>query len=59
MDQQVLNIGRTNHKDSSFDLHGQEQQGHATELDTRSKGKSRSTFPNKVFSLVNVASKSK
>jgi hypothetical protein len=59
MDQQVLDIGRTNHKDSYFDLHGQEQQGHAFELDARSKGKSPSTFQNKVFSLVNVACKSK
>ncbi|CAD6240340.1 unnamed protein product [Miscanthus lutarioriparius] len=44
--QQLTDNGRTNDKESSFDLHEQEQQRHATELDTRSKGKSPCTLPN-------------
>ncbi|CAD6233440.1 unnamed protein product [Miscanthus lutarioriparius] len=44
--QQLTDNGRTNDKESSFDLHGQEQPRHATELDTRSKGKSPCTLPN-------------
>lgn len=46
MDQQVLDNGRTNHKDSSFDQHGQEQRRHATDLDTSSKGKSPCALQN-------------
>lgn len=45
LDQQVLGNGRKN-IDSSFDLHGQEQLRHSTELDTTSKGKSPCTLSN-------------
>ena len=44
--QQLTDNGRTNDKQLSFDLHGQEQERQATELDTRSKGKSPCTLPN-------------
>ncbi|PAN32801.1 hypothetical protein PAHAL_5G513500 [Panicum hallii] len=37
MDQQVIDNGRTNHKHSSFNPHGQEQEHHATDLDNRMK----------------------
>ena len=59
MGQQVLGNGRKNLKCLSFDLHGHEQQGHATKLDTRSKGKSPCTLPHKAISLVNVENRNK
>ncbi|OEL33930.1 hypothetical protein BAE44_0005048, partial [Dichanthelium oligosanthes] len=43
VDQQVLDNGRTNHKDS-FNPHGEEQQQHATDLDNRTS--STCTQPN-------------
>ncbi|KAG2595015.1 hypothetical protein PVAP13_5KG044700 [Panicum virgatum] len=36
-DQQGIDNGRTNHKDSSFNPHGQEQEYHATDLGNRMK----------------------
>ncbi|XP_062195768.1 uncharacterized protein LOC133898943 isoform X2 [Phragmites australis] len=46
-DQQVLDNGRENHKDLSFDPHRQEHQLHATDLDTRIKGKLPFAMPNR------------
>ena len=47
MDQQGIDNGRTNHKDSSFNPHGPEQQHHATDLDNRMK--SPCTLRNQTF----------
>ncbi|XP_062216784.1 uncharacterized protein LOC133916884 [Phragmites australis] len=48
MDQQVLDNGRENQKDLFFDPRGPEHQQHATDLDTRTKGKSLYALPNRM-----------
>ncbi|KAJ1282123.1 hypothetical protein BS78_03G026100 [Paspalum vaginatum] len=48
VDQPALDTGRTNHKDSSFNTHRQEQERHGTDLDTRRECKSPYTVQDSV-----------